>query len=88
MIGESKSRTIKPIAIQHRDETIMMLVAEFRFLSREQLQVLLDFPCITRINIRLKKLFDHGYLSRFFLPDTRKHLTISLSLKNKLLTDC
>jgi len=59
---------LKHIAIQPRDETIMMLVAEFRFLSREQLQVLLDFPCVTRINIRLKKLFDHGYLSRFSLP--------------------
>ncbi|MFA5942307.1 MAG: replication-relaxation family protein [Candidatus Paceibacterota bacterium] len=46
----------------------MMLVAEFRFLSREQLQLLLDFPCVTRINIRLKKLFEHRYLSRLLLP--------------------
>ncbi len=57
-----------PLVLQPRDEMIMALVSEFRFLSREQLQRLLDFPCTTRINIRLKKLFDHGYLSRFPLP--------------------
>jgi hypothetical protein len=65
-VGESMA--MKPIVLQPRDEMLLTLVAEFRFLSRVQLQVLLDFPCVTRINIRLKKLYDHGYLSRFFLP--------------------
>ncbi len=58
----------KPIVLQPRDELVMAFVAEFRLLSRPQLQSLLDFPCTTRINIRLKKLYDHGYLSRRFLP--------------------
>ncbi len=58
----------KVLVLQPRDELIMVLASEFRFLSREQLQKLLDFPCVTRINIRLKKLYDHGYLSRFPLP--------------------
>jgi hypothetical protein len=58
----------KPIMLQARDELIMAFVAEFRLLSRPQLQSLLDFPCTTRINVRLKKLYDHGYLSRRFLP--------------------
>lgn len=66
MIG--KPKTLRPIVLQPRDEMIMLLVAEFRILSREQLQDLLDFRCITRINIRLKKLSDHGYLSRLLLP--------------------
>jgi len=76
MIGEGMAREKKlsllkiknPLVLQPRDEVIMIFVAEFRLLSREQLQKLLDFPCITRINIRLKKLYDHGYLSRLFLP--------------------
>ena len=75
MIGEDITRgkrafpkTKNPLVLQPRDEMIMALVSDFRFLSREQLQKLLDFPCTTRINIRLKKLFDHGYLSRFPLP--------------------
>lgn len=58
----------KPIILQPRDEVIMAFVAEFRLLSRPQLQDLLDFPCVTRINIRLKKLYNHGFLDRRFLP--------------------
>lgn len=76
MIGEmmGKERKIlflrkkKALFLQPRDQVIMTFVAEFRFLSREQIQKLLDFPCTTRVNIRLKKLYDHGYLSRLFLP--------------------
>ncbi len=56
------------IVLQPRDEILLQLVSEFRLLSREQLQRLLNFPCITRINIRLKKLLDSGYLSRRFFP--------------------
>lgn len=63
-----RAREPDPIALQPRDEIIVALVSEFRFLAREQLQRLLDFPCVTRINIRLRKLYDHGYLSRRFLP--------------------
>jgi hypothetical protein len=59
------------LALQPRDEVILTLVSQFRLLSREQLQRLLDFPCVTRINIRLRKLFDNGYLSRRFLPTLR-----------------
>jgi len=69
MTGERIAREgKKPIVLQPRDEVIMAFVAEFRLLSRPQLQSLLDFPCTTRINIRLKKLYDHGYLSRRFMP--------------------
>jgi hypothetical protein len=63
-----RSQNPRPISLQPRDEAIMAFVSEFGLLSREQLQRLLDFPCVTRINIRLKKLYDHGYLSRRFFP--------------------
>ncbi len=59
------------LALQPRDELILVLVSELRLLSREQLQRLLGFPCVTRINIRLRKLYDHDYLSRFFLPSIK-----------------
>lgn len=59
------------VFLQPRDEMVLALVSEFRLLSREQLQRLLDYPCVTRINIRLRKLYDHGYLSRRFLPVVR-----------------
>ena len=58
----------KTLVLQPRDEVILIFMTEFRLLSREQLQKLLDFPCTTRINIRLKKLYDQGYLSRLALP--------------------
>ncbi|MDX9857939.1 MAG: replication-relaxation family protein [candidate division Zixibacteria bacterium] len=37
-------------------------------LTREQLQLLLDWPCVTRINRRLRQLFDAGLVERRFLP--------------------
>lgn len=85
MIGESMAKKTDSafltkktaMVLQPRDELMLAFIAEFRLLSREQLQLLLDFSCITRINIRLKKLYDHSYLSRIFLPSaavTRKPL--------------
>ena len=61
----------KPMLLQQRDQDIVVSVYEFGFLSRQQIQRLFTFNCITRANIRLRKLFDHGYLSRRFLPTTR-----------------
>ena len=70
MAGKRKTSLYikKTLVLQPRDEVILIFVAEFRLLSREQFQKLLDFPCTTRINIRLKKLYEHGYLSRLALP--------------------
>jgi hypothetical protein len=76
-------RAKEPIVLQPRDELIASLVTEFRFLSREQLQKLLDFPCTTRINIRLKKLHDHGYLSRRLLPALKGGPTVLYFLGSK-----
>jgi hypothetical protein len=69
MTGEkTKTEGTSPLVLQARDELIMAFIAEFSLLSRSQLQKLLDFPCTTRINIRLKKLYEHGFLSRRSLP--------------------
>jgi hypothetical protein len=57
----------KPMLLQERDQEIITSVYEFGFLTRQQIQRLYDFNCVTRINIRLRKLFDHSYLSRRFL---------------------
>jgi hypothetical protein len=40
-------------------------------LTRQQVQRLFAFDCVRRVNLRLRKLYDHHYLSRSFLPTTR-----------------
>ena len=70
-IRESKwqrAKNPKPIFLQERDQEMLVSVYEFGFLTRQQIQRLFNFNCVTRINVRLRKLFDHGYLSRRFLP--------------------
>jgi hypothetical protein len=57
--------------LQDRDQCIITSVGQFGFLTRSQIQRLFDFPCVTRINSRLRRLFDNGYLERRFLPTTR-----------------
>jgi len=74
--GERKSRFQRAknpdtLILQPRDQDIIASVYEFSFLTRDQIQRLFDFNCTTRANIRLRKLFDHGYLLRRFLPTTR-----------------
>ncbi len=76
MSGERKkkwqrAKSPQPISLQNRDRDIVVSVHEFGFLTREQIQRLFGFTCITRVNVRLRKLFDHGYLSRRFQPTTR-----------------
>lgn len=63
-----RAKNPRPIFLQERDQEIVVSVYEFGFLMRRQIQRLFDFNCVTRVNIRLRKLFDHGYLSRRFLP--------------------
>ena len=71
--GKRKSRfhrSEKParIILQDRDKRIIAAVYEYRFLTRSQIQRLFNINCITRANVRLRKLFDHGYLDRRFRP--------------------
>jgi protein involved in plasmid replication-relaxation len=57
--------------LQPRDREIMKAVYSFRMLSRTQIETLFDFKCTRRVNSRLRKLYDHHYLSRSFLPTVR-----------------
>lgn len=66
-----RAKNPKPIFLQERDQEILFSVYEFGFLTRQQIQRLFAFNCVTRANLRLRKLFDHGYLSRRFLPSVR-----------------
>ena len=59
------------LILQPRDKEIMVALYAFRLLSREQIQSLFGFNCLRRGNARLRKLYDHQYLSRSFLPTIR-----------------
>jgi hypothetical protein len=76
MSGERKNRWLRvknpePLSLQARDKEIVGAVYECGFLTREQIQRLFAINSTARANIRLRKLFDHGYLIRRFLPTTR-----------------
>jgi len=64
----SRSDAPAGMAMQDRDRQIMKAVHEYRFLTRSQIQRLFGMNCVTRVNVRLRKLFDHGYLDRRFRP--------------------
>lgn len=79
MAGNRKSkwqRVKNPqrLIIQERDKDIIMAVYDYRFLTREQIQRLFDFNCVSKANLRLRKLYDHNYLSRTFTPSSRGSL--------------
>ena len=60
-----------PHVLTDRDMAIVAAVADYRLLSRSQIQRLLAFGTVTRVNFRLQKLFHHGYLARHFLPTVK-----------------
>ena len=59
------------MVLQPRDQEIIKAVYEFRVISRQQLQQLLGIDGARRMNQRLRKLYDHKYLSRYFLHNNR-----------------
>lgn len=61
-------RAKNPLMLQERDKKIIALCCDYRFLTQEQIRLLAGFGCRVRAGIRLRKLFDNGYLSRRFLP--------------------
>jgi hypothetical protein len=67
----SKFRRVEnavPHVLTDRDMAIVAAVADYRLLSRSQIQRLLGFGATTRVNFRLQKLFHNGYLRRHYLP--------------------
>jgi len=63
-----RSEVLPGFAFQERDRNILIACFEYRHLTRLQIQQVVDIPCVTRVNIRLRKLFDHQLLDRRFIP--------------------
>jgi protein involved in plasmid replication-relaxation len=57
-----------PLVLQPRDEAIIEALYEYGILTGEQIERLIGFGCATRRNVRLRALFDHGFVDRKFLP--------------------
>jgi hypothetical protein len=56
------------MVLQARDKKILTCVYSHRIMTREQIQTVFKLNCIRKANNRLRKLYDHHYLSRKFLP--------------------
>jgi len=86
-----RSKNPSRIILQQRDKDIVSALYEYRFLSREQIQRLFDFNCTTKANLRLRKLYDHYYVSRYFIPTSRGSSKAIYSLGKKaidIVTEC
>lgn len=69
MRANPSRRQVAPrLALTDRDQEILNLLDRHLLLTREQLQLLLEWPCVTRINRRLRQLFDAGLVERRFTP--------------------
>lgn len=52
------------LVLTARDREILLACYQHQWLIREQLQRISGIPGVTRINQRLRQLYDHGYLQR------------------------
>jgi len=61
--------TPRPMRLEPRDRDILQAVHRHRYLTSDHVQVL-AFPGVSRrrAQARLRLLFEHGYLDRFYLP--------------------
>jgi hypothetical protein len=64
----SRAAKPSPLVLQPRDEAIIEALFEYGILAGEQIEQLMAFGCATRRNVRLRALFDHGFVDRKFLP--------------------
>lgn len=55
-------------SLTERDRRIVDSVLRYSALNRDQVRVLASFGSVTRVNARLKRLVDDGYLRRRVLP--------------------
>lgn len=56
-----------PIMLTARDLALLRILAEAKLLDRDQIQTLLNFGSVTRINDRLSRLHAAGLLHRYFV---------------------
>lgn|GEM_PF-3222278 len=64
----NKRREPARFVLMPRDKEIIRAVFRHRFLTRDQLQRVIGWDCLPKVNSRLRKLYDSGYLNRRFLP--------------------
>ncbi len=64
----TRSRTPSVMIVQKRDIEIIKAVFQYRYLTRSQIQRLFEMQSVTRINIRLRKLYDNRFLDRYYQP--------------------
>jgi hypothetical protein len=63
-----RATTLPGLLLTGRHRRIIVAVATVGFLLRSQIQRLFDMDCVSRMNAILRKLYDHGFLDRRFLP--------------------
>lgn len=78
-----RTKIPEKIFLQQRDKDIISAVYEYRYLSRDQIQTLFNYNCVSKANLRLRKLYDNQYLSRNFLATERGSLKAVYFLGNK-----
>jgi len=64
----SRASELSGLVLQERDRQILSACYQYRYLTRAHIQRLFGVNCVTRINARLRKLFDHRFLDRRFPP--------------------
>lgn len=61
------SRADNNFILQERDKELFVSLCRHEYLTNDQIKALLDFGCLTRVNARLRKLYDNNYLSRAYI---------------------
>ncbi len=54
-------------ALQIRDKELFVSLCRYEYLTNDQIKALFNFGCLTRVNNRLRKLYDNNYLSRAYI---------------------
>jgi hypothetical protein len=66
-IKNKSTNSIKPIAVNERDKSLLSAIGDYRILNTEQV-FRLFFPSIGRARKRLRQPWQHGYLKRIVMP--------------------
>ena len=62
-----RPRTPQPMALTHRDKEMLVRIWQDRMLYTSQIERIF-FPSSQAANVRLRRLWENGYLERYFLP--------------------
>ncbi|MDD5491200.1 MAG: replication-relaxation family protein [bacterium] len=55
--------------LQIRDKELFVSLCRYEYLTNDQIKALFNFGCLTRVNTRLRKLYDNNYLSRAYISN-------------------